>query len=135
MAKFASEGQLQSACVVEYNNFIRRGIIWATLNEETRGKNLIGVGFVPGWPDLCEINRGHLTGIEIKLPGKRHKVAHVRRQHEIGKRIIDEGGSWFLCTSLESFKHFFDGKLTDGFYTWDEVRKLLITTKKTIAFK
>ncbi len=53
-----------------------------------------------GVPDILGCYRGHFIGIEVKLPGLRHKVS--KRQRLILSRIRRAKGTAAVCTSTEA---------------------------------
>lgn len=78
----------------------RNGSLWANFSEQNKFQagQKKALGMVRALPDLMMVVDGCLIGIELKLPGTRHDVQHLREQAEWLLTYPRKG--WF-CDSLE----------------------------------
>jgi hypothetical protein len=54
-----------------------------------------------GLPDINLIYNGQYIGIEVKSPSKGLTLHQIR----LGKRIIQSGGVYIMCSSVDELKH------------------------------
>jgi hypothetical protein len=77
-------------------------IFWATPNQRGTRKRfemglLAGLGVRPGMPDLNILYRSLFVGLELKAAAGRSSAAQL----EAGRAIMDAGGSYRTCFSLD----------------------------------
>lgn len=83
-----------------------RGSLWAVFNEDSKHKKALGL--FDGASDLMLFVNGIYAGIELKAPMSYHKPAHIKRQIEWGKHIIDQGGLYLMSSSESVVKSFIE---------------------------
>lgn len=101
------EDILQGSFVLWFNNTFpdRRGDLFATFHEtrsQIEGSQKLTKGLVPGVSDLILLDLGVMTGIEVKYPGTKHKVDHLKRQ---ANWLIDHPRRGYFCDNIEMFKN------------------------------
>ena len=110
------EERLQYEIVTWFHNSVpeERGTLFAIMNETNRGATKKGLGLLPGASDLGYIAvDGSFVGFELKVPGSRHDVAHLKRQLSFAEKAIERGSLAFFVFSLDHFKHI-AASLTSG---------------------
>lgn len=62
------------------------------------------MGMVAGVADLILVlpNSGKIAGIELKAPGSTHNKDHIRQQVEWGKKVVDNGGFYYITSNIDS---------------------------------
>lgn len=65
------------------------------------------MGMVAGVSDLILVlpNSGKTVGIELKAPGSIHNKDHIRQQVEWGKKVVDNGGFYYITSDLDHLKN------------------------------
>lgn len=101
---YTHEHQLQADCVIQFSHHYPelRGQLWANFTEQAAqnaGKKR-SLGLVAGLPDLMFRHEKMFVGIELKLPGKVHKVDHLKKQAEWMAKNCDIG---VFVDSLDGF--------------------------------
>ena len=137
-----NEAQLQAEIVREFSQKHpeENGLLWSTRNTTFSGNDGAtqkALGMVAGVADLIYFSGGYFLAIEVKFPGATHKVTHVRRQIDWGKKIANQGGEYYIVTSLKGFWDVMGGEFFDGppdVYSLSILEGLMKTTKKTIKF-
>lgn len=137
-----NEKQLQAAMVVKFRELYpeKKLKLWSTRNTTFSPKDGMtqkAMGMVAGVSDLMFFEDGILRAIEVKFPGQKHSVKHIKQQYEWGLSIVDNGGSWSICTSVDSFINSI--KAHNGGYSLCEVGFMIHKAeeqgKSTITFK
>ena len=94
-----------------------------------------GLGMVAGVSDLIYFKET-FCGLEVKVKGTRHSAKHIKQQLEWGKKITENGGIWFIITSVEGLWALleFENISHPDVFTITEVETLLSKGTKTILF-
>lgn len=137
-----NESRLQHECVVWFGQTYpeKRGQLFAVNNEANGNKQAMyfkSMGVIPGIPDLLFIrDSGKLVGIEMKLPGSKHKIDHVQNQVDWGMKIIGLGCESYFCKSMNEFMRIIQGPAKGmSVLTALDVNQMIIQSKKkTIIF-
>lgn len=58
------------------------------------------LGWAKGWPDIQVLHRGRFIGLELKAP----KGVVRQSQTDMGLAIIEAGGHWASCRSIEDIE-------------------------------
>lgn len=106
------EERLQFDIVTWFRNNKKnqRGSLFATLNENSKGKNQKGIGLHSGVSDLIyQMPNGLMSGIELKILGTRHELKHLKEQYYFLEGVIARGGYGLFIYSLDQFKEFIEG--------------------------
>ena len=134
------EDKLQNECILNFSQKHpdMKGQLFAvnnTANSKKQAMHLKSLGVLPGVSDLIFIRpSGIIVAIEIKVPGSRHNLEHVKRQARWGKLIMNLGGESYFCTSLIQFECIIEN-VTEDVLTGDEVLYMCNKSKlKTIKF-
>jgi len=135
-----NEKQLQFKIVMDFSQKrpLEKGLLWSTRNQTFSAKDGMtqkGMGMVAGVSDLIYFKET-FCGLEIKQKGKRHSAKHIKQQLEWGKKITENGGIWFIVTSLEGFWALLEDENithTDVF-TVEDVETMLSKGTKTLVF-
>lgn len=128
-----SEKHLQAKMVIEFSQAHPelRGRLFGNFSETisaSKGANMLSLGLVRGVSDLIYIDDSfRVIGIEVKLPGTRHKVSHILEQCDWLEKCCYRG---YFCTSIEMFWKIINGM--DGVYPIT-VRRMC-EGKKSIQF-
>jgi len=135
------EAKLQSQMAVEHSQQRpeENGLLWATLNRTLSirdGQKQKAMGLKRGVSDLIYYKFGILYGIEVKFPGNKHDLDHIKQQYEWGLSIAKHGGHYFIVTTLEAFWAVINGEVDQvrGLYHLADIKKLIDKGKKTIIF-
>jgi hypothetical protein len=135
------EAKLQSEMVIDHSQQ-RPGekfLLWATLNRtlsQRDGQKQKAMGLKKGVSDLIYHKDGVLIGIEVKYPGEKHATDHVKNQMNWGKSIIDNGGRYFIVTTVEAFWAVIKNEIdcVPGLYHIKDIEKVVNCGKKTVVF-
>lgn len=133
------ESLLQSKIVIDFSQKRpeEKGLIWATGNRtlsERDGMKQKAMGLIAGVSDLIYFKNGIFIGIEIKVKGSKHKKSHVQQQLNWGLKIEENGGEWYIVTSLESFWAVINGVLNEDVLTSKDVKMLIDDGGGVVAF-
>lgn len=135
-----NEKQLQFKIVLDFSQKrpTEKGLLWSTRNQTFSAKDGMtqkGMGMVAGVSDLIYFKET-FCGLEIKQKGKRHSAKHIKQQLEWGKKITQNGGIWFIVTSLEGFWALLDDEniTHNDVFTVEDVETLLSKGTKTVVF-
>lgn len=91
------------------------------------------IGIVPGAADLIFFSKKFNVATELKLPGSRHQVAHIKKQLDWAKVWEAEGNTWRLCMTVKEAMSCYKGKFK-GMTIKQVERKINNVTTKTIKF-
>ena len=102
-----TEKQLQASFVMKFSQRYpeRFGLLFAINNQAVNPRHamtLKALGVFAGASDLAYFNTV-FTGIEVKLPGAKHKRDHIINQLDWGTRIALAGGNYYIVTNMDSF--------------------------------
>ena len=135
------EAKLQSQMVIEHSQQRpnENGQLWATLNRTLSvldGQKQKAMGLKKGVSDLLYFNEETLAAIEVKYPGEKHSLDHIKSQYEWGSKIAANGGYYFIVTTLEAFWAVINGEVDNvrGLYHLADIQKLIDKGKKTVIF-
>ncbi len=135
-----NEKKLQFNIVMEFSQQrpVEKGLLWSTRNQTFSAKDGMtqkGMGMVAGVSDLIYF-KNTFCGLEIKQKGKRHSAKHIKQQLEWGKKITENGGIWFIITSVEGFWALLDDEniMHPDVHCTFEVEDMLSKGTKTIMF-
>src|SRR6056297_1637998 len=115
-----TEQQLQHSIVMwfsqQYPQY--RGLLFEINNDTQAMKQAMkrrAMGMIAGASDLGLINpwNGQFIGIELKAPGSRHKLDHIKQQVEWGQKLIDAGGIYLMSSEIETIKMFISDIIED----------------------
>ena len=106
MQSYTHEHQLQADCVIWFANKYPslRGALWGNFAEQSvsLASKKLSLGLIRGLPDLMFRLNGVFVGIELKLPGTSHNIAHLVEQSEWMQNNTDIG---CFCDSLSGFQY------------------------------
>lgn len=146
-----SEIKLQSNIAVEFSRRYSkmRGQLFHVSNERNNKIQAFqarAIGIIPGVSDFVFFERNNvrihlidepdvrIIGIEVKEPGSRHAVDHIRQQIEWAKVLEGCGGRWFIARSVLDAIKIIDGNY-DEVLSIQDVEEMLDSCKtKTIKF-
>jgi len=136
-----TESKLQSLMVIDFSRKRpnEKGLLWSTRNvtfSVKDGQKQKAMGMVGGVSDLIYFKNDILTGIEVKFPGSAHNKDHIQIQYNWGKKITDEGGQYFIVTTLKGFWEIINNQtfFTTKVYTLNEISDLIKYGKSKIVF-
>lgn len=134
-----NEHQLQASIVMEYSQLYpeKRGTLFAANNEAANDRHamaLKALGVYSGVSDLILLNSCIMTGIELKIPGAKHKRAKIERQYEWGKTIVENGGRYYIAIDRDSFFSIINGAINENVFTLDKIKRLLEQSGSVIMF-
>src|SRR6056297_498023 len=108
-----TEQQLQHEIVMWFSQQYpqHRGLLFEINNDTQAMKQAMkrrAMGMIAGASDLGLINpnNGQFIGIELKAPGSRHKLKHIKQQVEWGQKLIDAGGMYVMTSQIENVRGF-----------------------------
>lgn len=137
-----TEDQLQSAIVRKFSELYpeKRGQLFHVSNERNHKLQAIQArskGIFPGVSDLIYFDtspmyRIKFIGIELKVPGSRHKFHTIEQQMEWGQVLEKNGGNWRLCQTVDEAISCTEGELKG--LTVNKVKDILVKykDKKTV---
>lgn len=133
------ESKLQSIMVIDFSQQRpnEKGLLWSTSNRTLSmkdGQKQKAMGLIAGVADLIYFKDGVLNGIEVKVAGKEHQRSHIQSQYYWGLKVIQEGGTYHIVTSLEDFWSVINGKINDSVYHIGKIKHLLDFSKSKIIF-
>ena len=144
MKIYKNEKQLQAAMVIEFSQKHpeKYGQLWSVQNRTFSikdGNTQKAMGLHAGVADLHFFEDQLLTAFEVKLSGAEHSRKHIMKQYEWGRRISDQGGIYYIVTSVEALMYLVGTRFVKGewpgIYSLPQVRKMLFTGSKTLVFK
>ena len=105
------EAILQAKMVIEFSQRHpekRGGLIgyFATSDSYIQAAQKLSLGLVKGCSDLLYINKGELTGIEVKATGTSHDRIHIIEQCRWLLKVPKLG---YFCDSIEMFWEIING--------------------------
>ncbi len=125
-----TEQQLQHNLVMwfsqEYPQF--RGLLFEINNDTRAMKQAMrrrAMGMITGASDLGFIDplTGMFIGIELKAPGSRHDLKHIKSQIEWGHKVMEAGGMYLMCSELDTIKMFISNVVSGMNGREHEIRK------------
>lgn len=133
------ESTLQSKMVVDFSQKRpnEKGLLWATGNRtlsERDGMKQKAMGLVAGVSDLIYFKNGIFVGIEVKVKGSKHSKSHIKKQLEWGLKIEQNGGEWYIVTSLDGFWGVIHAILNEDVLTSENVGKKVEGKGSVIVF-
>ena len=141
LKEMKNEKQLQAKIVMDFNQKRpeERRMLWSTRNTTFSAKDGMtqrAIGMVRGVSDLLYFSNASLIGIELKLPGTKHKVSHILEQYKWGLDLEENGGEYYIVTSLKGFWQIIHCDLynTPDVYNTTAIKSILDTAKGTIKF-
>ena len=98
------------------------------------------IGIFPGVSDFLFFNWDEekwgidLIGIEVKEPGSFHKKDHIQQQYEWGCILEENGGKYFIVTTVKQCVDIINGKY-ENILQLNDIKKMLDECKtKSIKF-
>ena len=98
------------------------------------------IGIFPGVSDFIlfywseEEYRIKLLGIEVKKPNSFHKKEHIQQQYEWGCILEENGGKYFIVTTVKQCVDIINGKY-ENILQLNDIKKMLDECKtKSIKF-
>ena len=98
------------------------------------------IGIFPGVSDFLFFNWNEekwgidLIGIEVKEPGSFHKKDHIQQQYEWGCILEENGGKYFIVTTVKQCVDIINGKY-ENILQLNDIKKMLDECKtKSIKF-
>lgn len=130
------EEKLQSLVAIEFSQKHpeKSGQLFHVSNERNNKIQAFkarSIGIIPGVADFIFFSKSFTIATELKVPGSRHLVSHIKTQLQWAKVWEREGNDWRLCTTKEQALSCYQGKYQG--MTRKQVKKLLKGVKtKTI---
>ena len=134
-----NEKQLQASIFIDFSQKRpeEKGLLWSTRNQTFSAKDGMtqkAMGMVAGVSDLIYFKET-FVGLEVKQKGKVHKSSHITQQLNWGKKITNNGGLWFIITSLEGFWAVLNEDFNhEDVYSVERVEEILNKGSKTVIF-
>ena len=136
-----TEQQLQSKIAVAHSqqNPEQWGQLFHVANERSHAKQAFiakSIGIVPGVSDFLYISKKFNVATELKVDGRRHDLARIKKQLEWGKvwEKQSKKNHWRMCFTVDQALSCYKGKFKG--YTIKQVKKLIKGVKtKTIKIE
>ncbi len=96
-------------------------------NNKIQAFKARAIGIVNGVADFVYFSKKRNVATELKVPGSRHKVSHIKQQLWWGKVWEKQGGVWRLCTTVDEAISCYEGDYKG--YTIKEFKKILKNCK------
>lgn len=132
------EEKLQSDIALAFSQQYpkRRGQLFHVSNERNNKLQAFrakAIGIVAGVADFVYFSKAFNVATELKTPGSRHKVEHIKSQIWWAKVWESKGNVWRLCRTVEEALCCYNGDFQG--LTRKEVKLMLKNCKtKTIKF-
>lgn len=133
-----SEEKLQSDIAVAFSQRYpnKRGQLFHVSNERNnkiQAYRAKAIGIVAGVADFVFFSEDFNVATELKVPGSRHKVEHIKTQMWWGEIWEKQGGVWRLCRTVEEAMSCYEGRFKG--LTISDLKKTIKNNKtKTIIF-
>lgn len=109
-----SEEKLQSDIAVAFSQRYpnKRGQLFHVSNERNnkiQAYRAKAIGIVAGVADFVFFSENFNVATELKVPGSRHEVEHIKTQMWWGEIWEKQGGIWRLCRTVEEAMSCYEG--------------------------
>lgn len=102
-------------------------------NNQSQVWKAKSIGIVSGVADFLFFDFGMpLKAMEIKVPGSRHEVDHIKRQLEWGKKLEANGGIWRMILDVNGAVNYIHHNINSGLTIIDVESMLEGVKTKTI---
>ena len=133
-----NETQLQADIARKFSELCphKRGQLFHVSNERNNKMQAYrarSIGIINGVADFVFFSKKFNVATELKVPGSRHQVAHIKHQLWWAKVWEKQGGIWRLCRTTEEAVSCYNGDFKG--LTRKDVKKMINNVKtKTIKF-
>lgn len=137
----SKEHKLQSQIAISFsqNRPNEKGLLFSVRNitlSPQDGQKQKAMGMIAGVSDFIYFREESFVGMEIKFPNEKHDRRQIELQYEWGKKIVENGGFYFILTTLEGFWSVIDGNtLCKGVYSLEQIKEKLDGGKSKIVFE
>ncbi|MBE9490872.1 MAG: hypothetical protein IMY67_11300 [Bacteroidetes bacterium] len=130
--------QVQMAVKFSQQRPEEKGLLWSTRNitlSVRDGQKQKAMGMIKGVADLIYYKQDDFVAIEVKYPGEKHHKNQVEIQYNWGMKITEQGGYYFIVTSLEGFWSIIEGFTEHkDVYSLKQIKDKLDNSGSTVIF-